>query len=97
MKLSAVTVFFSKPKCPYCDKLEALLQEYELPYVKLSLGGDRNYDFTREQFDAFFPHGTTFPQAFIGGDHIGGFTEFAKLIDEAQAQGLLPSKRRAIT
>ena len=87
MFLKPVVIYFSKADCPYCEKLAALLAAHEIPSVKLTLDGDKSYDFTREQFNAIFEVGSTFPQVCINGNRVGGFTDFVKLME---AEGIVP-------
>ena len=62
---------YSKDGCPYCTKVEQVLQLTKLQYVLYKL----NEDFTREEFYAEFGNGSTFPQVIVNNQHIGGCTE----------------------
>jgi glutaredoxin 3 len=62
---------YSKDGCPYCTKVEQVLQLTKLQYVLYKL----NEDFTREEFYAEFGKGSTFPQVIVNNQHIGGCTE----------------------
>jgi len=61
-----ITVF-SRPGCEYCAKAKSLLLERGLAYEELVL----NRDFTDRSLRAV-AGGTTFPQIFVNGSHIGG-------------------------
>ena len=62
---------YSKDGCPYCTKVEQVLQLTKLQYVLYKL----NEDFTREEFYAEFGKRSTFPQVILNNQHIGGCTE----------------------
>ena len=57
---------YSKDGCPYCTKVQQVLELTELPYVTYKL----NTDFSREEFYAEFGQGSTFPQVIVDDKHI---------------------------
>lgn len=69
---------YSKDGCPYCTKVEQVLQLAELRYVVYKL----NKDFTREEFYSEFGPGTTFPQVIVNEDYIGGCSETVRFLKE---------------
>lgn len=69
---------YSKDNCPYCQKIEQLLQFTEVPYVIYKL--DR--DFTRQAFYDEYGEGSTFPQVTFGDKHIGGCSDTIKFLKE---------------
>ena len=69
---------YSKPGCPYCDKVVSVLQLAELKYVQQEL--DR--DFTREAFYGQFGDHSTFPQVVCDVTNIGGCNETVKYLQE---------------
>ncbi len=69
---------YSKLGCPYCTKVEQVLQLANLEYVVYKL----NEDFTREQFYSEFGHGSTFPQVIVNELHIGGCTDTVQYLKE---------------
>ena len=62
---------YSKDGCPYCYKVQQVLQLASLDHVVYKLGED----FTREQFYSEFGDGSTFPQVIVNDKHIGGCTD----------------------
>ena len=56
---------YSKDGCPYCTKVEQVLQLAELQHVVYKL----NKDFSREEFYAEFGEGSTFPQVIVDDKH----------------------------
>lgn len=69
---------YSKDGCPYCTKVEQVLQLTRLQYVLYKL----NNDFTREEFYSEFGTGATFPQVVVDDKHIGGCPETVMYLKE---------------
>jgi len=69
---------YSKDGCPYCTKVEQVLQLAELQHVVYKL--DR--DFTRQEFYREFGSGSTFPQVVVDDEAIGGCSETIKYLRE---------------
>jgi len=68
---------FYKNGCPYCEKVENTLNEYDLKYKKYVL----DKDFTRKEFYELFGEKTTFPQVFHKKNHIGGSDDTIEYIE----------------
>ena len=73
----AFTVY-SKDGCPFCVKVQQVLQLAELQYVVYKLGTD----FDRTEFYEKFGEGSTFPQVLLDDKSIGGCTETVKYLRE---------------
>ena len=69
---------YSKDGCPYCTKVQQVLQLAELQHVVYKL----NNDFTKEEFYAEFGEGSTFPQVIVNDQHIGGCTDTVQYLKE---------------
>lgn len=69
---------YSKDGCPYCTKVEQVLQLSELQHVVYKLGRD----FTREEFYQEFGSGSTFPQVVVDDKKIGGCSDTIKYLKE---------------
>lgn len=69
---------YSKNGCPYCTKIQNVLQLAELKHVVYKL----DKDFTREEFYSKFGRGSTFPQVVTDDSHIGGCTDTVKYLKE---------------
>jgi len=69
---------YSKDGCPYCTKVQQVLQLAELQHVIYKL----NTDFTKEEFYAEFGEGSTFPQVIVNDEHIGGCTDTVQYLKE---------------
>ena len=71
-------IVYSRDGCPYCSKIEQVLQLKKLKHVVYKL--DR--DFSREQFYQKFGVGSTFPQVQYNGNDLGGCTETVQYLRE---------------
>lgn len=69
---------YSKDGCPFCTKVQQVLQLTEQQHVVLKLGRD----YTREEFYSKFGNGSTFPRVLLGEQLIGGCTETVKYLKE---------------
>lgn len=69
---------YSKDGCPYCTKVQQVLQLSEQKYIVLKLGRD----YTREEFYGKFGNGSTFPKVILDNQLIGGCTETVKYLKE---------------
>jgi|TARA_B100001996_G_scaffold245602_1_gene190236 glutaredoxin 3 len=69
---------YSREGCPYCDKIQQVLQLAELRHVIYKL--DRDFD--RDSFYQQFGSGSTFPQVVLNGDNLGGCTETVQYLKE---------------
>jgi glutaredoxin len=71
---------YSKNGCPFCSKIEQVLQLSKLEHKIYKL----NEDFTRDQFYAEFGQGSTFPQVILNDtEHLGGCTDTVKYLQES--------------
>lgn len=71
-------IVYSKDGCPYCTKVQQLLEVADLQHVVYKL----NRDFTRDEFYAEFGNFSTFPQVIAGEEKIGGCTDTIKYLKE---------------
>ena len=72
-------VIYSKDGCPFCTKIQQVMQLVELKHVIYKL----NRDFTREEFYEEFGSGSTFPQVELNDqEKLGGCTETVKYLQE---------------
>ncbi len=69
---------YSRDGCPYCVKVQQVLQLAELKHVVYKLGTD----FTREEFYEQFGQGSTFPRVVLGEELLGGCSETVKYLRE---------------
>ncbi len=71
-------IVWSKDNCTFCDQAKALLEQRNITYEEKKIG----YGFSREDLLEAVPTARTVPQIFVNNNHIGGFTELRKYIEE---------------
>ena len=69
---------YSRDGCPYCTKIQEVMQLAELKHVIYKL--DRDFD--RDSFYDQFGKGSTFPQVVLNTDNLGGCTETVQYLKE---------------
>jgi glutaredoxin len=70
---------YSKDGCPYCSRIQEVLELANLQHVVYKL----NTDFTREEFYSEFGQGSTFPQVILNDQtHLGGCTDTVRYLQE---------------
>jgi len=69
---------YSKDGCPWCTKIQQVLQLSELKHVVYKL----DTDFDRNEFYLKFGQGSTFPQVTLDEKVIGGCTDTIKYLKE---------------
>ena len=69
---------YSKDGCPYCTKIQQVLELAQIKHVIYKL----NQDFTREEFYSEFGRESTFPQVILDGKRIGGCTDTVQYLKE---------------
>ena len=80
-----VTVY-TKPLCPYCFRALSLLKKKGVDVNEISVGFDRQ---KREEMLARSNGKATYPQVFIGDDHIGGCDDLMALDSAGKLDPLL--------
>ena len=71
---------FSKDGCPFCTKIQEVLDLASLNYVTYKL----DKDFDKPSFYGEFGEGSTFPQVVMNGTKLGGCQETVKYLQENQ-------------
>ena len=71
-------IVWSKDNCTFCDQAKALLEQRNIAYEEKKIG----YGYTREDLLEAVPTARTVPQIFVHNNHIGGFLELRKYIEE---------------
>ena len=69
---------YSKDGCPYCTKVDQVLELAKLNHVVYKLDDD----FSRDAFYGQFGQGSTFPQVVIDSTNLGGCTETVQYLKE---------------
>ena len=71
---------FSKDGCPFCTKIQEVLDLAGLSFVTYKL----DKDFDKPSFYGEFGEGSTFPQVVMNGTKLGGCQETVKYLQEKQ-------------
>jgi glutaredoxin len=71
-------IVWSKDNCTFCDQAKALLEQRNIEYEDRKIG----HGYTREDLLEAVPTARTVPQIFVNNNHVGGFTELRKYIEE---------------
>tara|TARA_B100000945_G_scaffold137560_1_gene109837 strand:+ start:396 stop:632 length:237 start_codon:yes stop_codon:yes gene_type:complete len=69
---------YSREGCPYCTKVQEVLELAKLNHVVYKLGEH----FDRKSFYGQFGQGSTFPQVVLDQTNIGGCTETVQYLKE---------------
>jgi len=77
-------VVWSKDACFYCQMAKNLLELKEIEFEERNTTLSEQ---TRTEFFEAMPDAKTLPQIFIGGEHIGGFTELQKYLKDRESNG----------
>ena len=71
---------YTKDGCPYCTKVQKVLELAGLNFVTYKLG--KNFD--KESFYGEFGEGDTYPQVVLNGEKLGGCSKTVKYLQEKQ-------------
>ena len=82
---------FSSPKCGYCDRAKALLDDLGYAYKELDVAGHAGH---RIELQRRLPRVRSLPQIFVCGEHIGGYEDLQLLEDSGQLDVLLHDASR---
>ncbi|MGC2082897.1 MAG: glutaredoxin 3 [Bradyrhizobium sp.] len=67
--MTAAIEIYTRPGCGYCTAARSLLTRKKAAFTEYDAGKDSSV--RQQMYDRVGP-GSTFPQIFIGGSHIGG-------------------------
>jgi len=76
--MNATAIVWSKDNCTFCDQAKALLEQRNIAYEERKIG----HGYSREDLLEAVPTARTVPQIFVNNNHVGGFTELRKYIEE---------------
>ena len=66
---------YAKHGCPFCDKLDDLMHEYDIKHTKYYPSTPKQISDLKEVSKM-----NTFPMIFIGPECVGGYTDFLHLL-----------------
>ena len=90
--MTAAVEIYTRPGCGYCSAAKSLLTRKKAEFTEFDSGV--NPDYRKEMYDRTGP-GSTFPQIFIGGVHVGGCDELYALDREKKLDALLAGEQAA--
>ncbi|NNC38429.1 MAG: glutaredoxin 3 [Acidimicrobiales bacterium] len=83
--MKPVTIY-TRPMCPYCWRATALLKKKNVNFEEINAGFDAKL---RAEMIQRANGSSTYPQIFIGEDHIGGCDEMLVLERDGKLDGML--------
>jgi glutaredoxin 3 len=83
--MAQVTIY-TRPGCGYCSRAVALLEKKGADFAEIHAGG--NMEKRREMIERSHG-GSTFPQIFVGEQHIGGCDDMMALERQGKLDALL--------
>ncbi len=83
--MNAEVTMYSTRFCPYCIRARYLLESKNVTYTDISV--DARPDLRREMMERSGRH--TVPQIWIGGQHVGGYDDLARLEQQGRLDELL--------
>tara|TARA_B100000902_G_scaffold39294_1_gene46754 strand:+ start:829 stop:1056 length:228 start_codon:yes stop_codon:yes gene_type:complete len=69
---------WSKPACPYCTKAKSLLKTKGVEYEEKNIAEGHNI----QDMLALVPNARTMPQVWVDDQHIGGYHELEKFLED---------------
>ena len=90
--MTAAIEIYTRPGCGYCSAAKSLLIRKKAAFTEYDLAKDPN---VRQAMYDRAGAGSTFPQIFIGGVHIGGCDELYALDREGKLDSLLAGEKAA--
>lgn len=83
--MAKVTIY-TRPMCGYCARAVSLLRQKKVTFEEIDAGFDQK---KREEMVQRSQGGRTFPQIFIGKDHVGGCDQLMALERSGKLDGML--------
>ena len=80
---------YTRPMCPYCHRAVALLQKKGVPFTEIDAGFDPE---KRKEMVQRAGGRSTYPQIFIGDQHIGGCDDMMALEFAGKLDALLKAE-----
>ena len=74
---------WSKPACPYCTKAKNLLKMKGIEFEERKLGDGWTKEQKIQDLLALVPNARTMPQIWLDEEHIGGYPELEKRLNES--------------
>jgi glutaredoxin 3 len=88
--MTAAIEIYTRPGCGYCGAAKSLLTRKKADFTEFDVAVDPA--FRQQMFDRAGA-GSTFPQIFIGGSHVGGCDELYALDREGKLNAMLAGEK----
>lgn len=88
--MPAAIEIFTRPGCGYCSAAKSLLNRKKAAFTEYDVAVDPAY---RKTMDERTRPGSTYPQIFIGGTHVGGCDDLYALDREGKLDDLLAGQK----
>jgi len=88
--MSAKIEMYTRPGCGYCSAAKSLLARKKVAFTEFNVATDPAL---REQMWDRAGAGSTFPQIFIGGTHVGGCDELYALDRGGKLDSMLAGEK----
>ncbi|MDB5563818.1 MAG: grxC [Tardiphaga sp.] len=88
--MAAAIEIYTRPGCGYCSAAISLLQRKKAAFTHFDVAADPTY---RQQMFERAGAGSTFPQIFIDGSHVGGCDDLYALDREGRLDGMLAGEK----
>jgi glutaredoxin 3 len=88
--MTAAVEIYTRPGCGYCGAAKSLLKRKKSAFVEFDVPRDPAL---RQQMWDRAGAGSTFPQIFIGGMHVGGCDELYALDRQGKLDALLAGEK----
>jgi glutaredoxin 3 len=90
--MTAAIEIYTRPGCGYCSAAKSLLNRKKAVFTEYDAGRDSS---VRQMMYDRAGAGSTFPQIFIGGVHVGGCDELYALDREGRLDAVLAGEKAA--
>jgi glutaredoxin 3 len=90
--MNAAIEIYTRPGCGYCSAAKSLLTRKKAAFTEYDVAKDANY--RRDMYERAGA-GSTFPQIFIDGTHVGGCDELYALDRAGKLDAMLASEMPA--
>ena len=88
--MTASIEIYTRPGCGYCSAAKSLLTRKNAAFTEFDVSKDPTL---RQQMWDRAGAGSTFPQIFIGANHVGGCEELYALDREGKLDGMLAAEK----
>ena len=88
--MTAAIEIYTRPGCGYCGAAKSLLTRKKVAFTEFDVAVDPAF---RQEMNDRAGAGSTYPQIFIGGTHIGGCDELYALDRKGKLDSMLAGEK----